>query len=367
MYNKKKVYFQNKLPINRIFFRKFDVNKMLIFIIILLTLACYNSAQTERLDEDVISWSFGSPIRPKNSSVEFGLKIFSPTKPGKYHTAVFLSGLDGIAPGSLYVDFSTKLVKENSLILIIFEIIKPPKLPDKEEKIFAKSIEWTLINLENLFNSKETPALIKNRVFPINEDVCLMGHSASGHTVVSYLNETCGSITSLVLFDPVDGYDPFGFIKKFITHPPDQLPFAIPTLIIRSEFDPIPKSTVLPACAPDSLSNERFYNSLHGPTWMLNFTHYGHGDFLDNFAVKYIVSTICKICKSDCDFDMYRTNVVRAITLFYKGVMEKNKSFLLGLENPNNSSFFDKNIRILSTHKYNGYDVMKTGSFCNHS
>lgn len=339
---------------------------MLIFLIICLAITCF-SIQTNQLDVDVISWSFGSPIRPKNSSVEFGLKFFSPTKPGKYPTAVFLSGLDGIAPGALYVDFSTKLVKENSLILIIFEIIKPPKLPEKEEKIFAKSIEWTLENLQNLFNSKETPALIKNRVFPINEDVCLMGHSASGHTVVSYLNETCELITSLVLFDPVDGYDPFGFIKQFITHPPKQLPFVIPTLIIRSELDPIPKSAILPACAPDALSNERFYNSLPGPTWMLNFTHYGHGDFLDDFAVKYIVSTICKTCEANCDFELYRNNVVKAITLFYKGVKEKNKNFLLGLENPNNSSFFDKNIKILSTFKYNGYDVIKTGSFCTHS
>ncbi|RNA13625.1 Chlorophyllase, partial [Brachionus plicatilis] len=236
-----------------------------------------------------------------------------------------------------------------------------------EEKIFAKSIEWTLKNLQQLFDSKNTPTIIKNRVFPIVEDVCLMGHSASGHTVVSYLNETCGLIKSLVLFDPVDGYDPFGFIKQFITHPPAQLPFVIPTLILRTEFDPIPKSGIIPACAPDALSNKRFYDSLPGPKWMLNFTHYGHGDFLDDFAVKYVVSTICKTCETDCDFDMYRTNIVRAVSLFYQGITKRNKEFIQGLENPNNSGFFDKKINILSTYKYNGYDVLKTGPFCFHS
>lgn len=340
---------------------------MLGFILTLLISQGYCSHLNRFDDDDVVTWKFGSPIRPINSSVEFELKFFSPTKPGKYPTALFLTGLDGMASGSFYVDFSTKLVKENSLILVIFDTIKPPKFPQKEEKIFAKSVEWTLKNLQELFDSKDTPASIKDTVFPITDDVCLMGHSAAGHTVVSYLNETCGSIKSLVLFDPVDGYDPFGFIKQFITHPPNQLPFSIPTLILRTELDPIPKSNIIPACAPDILANERFYDSLPGPTWMLNFTHYGHGDFLDDFAIKYVVSTICKICDTDCDFDMYRTNIVKAISLFYKGITERNKNFILGLENPNNSGFFDQKLNILSKYKYNGYDVLKTGPFCKHS
>lgn len=35
-----------------------------------------------------------------------------------------------------------------------------------------------------------------------------------------------------IMMDPVDGLDPFGILKDFITHPPNPLPFVTPTLII---------------------------------------------------------------------------------------------------------------------------------------
>ncbi len=38
-----------------------------------------------------------------------------------------------------------------------------------------------------------------------------------------------------------------------------------------------------PPCAPDKLSNLRFYNALRAPKWLLNFTDYGHADMLDPF------------------------------------------------------------------------------------
>ncbi|RMZ93353.1 hypothetical protein BpHYR1_025817 [Brachionus plicatilis] len=74
---------------------------MLIFLLALLLSAC-NGSHLNRSDDEVVSWKFGSPIRPRNSSVEFELKFFAPTKPGNYLTAVFLTGLDGMASGSFY-------------------------------------------------------------------------------------------------------------------------------------------------------------------------------------------------------------------------------------------------------------------------
>ncbi len=84
--------------------------------------------------------------------------------------------------------------------------------------------------------------------------------------------------------DPVDGYDPFGFLKIFITNPPKQLPFTIPTLIISNGLDSVPANSLFPPCASANVSNIRFYDSLPGPTILLNFTKYGHADILDDFV-----------------------------------------------------------------------------------
>lgn len=237
-------------------------------------------------DDQVVAWNFGTVLKPVNGSLNFDLRFYAPTKPGTYPVIVFLTGLDGLAMTFLYSDFLIKLVKESNSIVIGFDILKPPKLPEKEAYIFGKSLNWTLENINELFENKKTPEIIKNKVFPdINSNgVTLMSHSASGHTAVSYLVDSCGLIKRNILLDPVDGYDPFGFIKIFVTNPPKQLPFTIPTLLIRTGLDPVPVHSGIPACAPSNFSNNRFYKSLPGPTWMLNFTDYGHADILDDYV-----------------------------------------------------------------------------------
>ncbi|CAF1017509.1 unnamed protein product [Brachionus calyciflorus] len=257
----------------------------LLLIFILLGLAFGSNNET-------ISWNFGSFIRPKNKSIEFDINFVSPTKSGQYPITIFFTGLDGIAPSFGYKDFLNKLSIETNTILVSFDLLRFPKFPDKEEKLFKSSLDWTLENLNSLFDSNTTPDLIRNRIYPILNGVSLMGHSASGHAIVSYLNETCGKIDKLVLIDPVDGYDPFGFFKIYITNPPVQLPFLTPTLIIRTGLDNVPSNPLFPPCAPEKVSNGRFYESLSGPTWYLNFTQYGHADILDDF-LRLPASLIC--------------------------------------------------------------------------
>ena len=38
---------------------------------------------------------------------------------------------------------------------------------------------------------------------------------------------------------------------------------------------------VVPACAPEQLSNLHFYNALSSPKWLVNATNYGMLDLLD--------------------------------------------------------------------------------------
>ena len=76
----------------------------------------------------------------------------------------------------------------------------------------------------------------------------------------------------------------FGIIKIFVTNPPNKLPFVTPTLKVSSGISWQGKVP----CAPANVSNVRFYDSLAGPTWHLNFIDYGHADILDDWVNKYL-------------------------------------------------------------------------------
>jgi hypothetical protein len=215
-------------------------------------------------DSDVATWHFGSWIHPENLSVEFDLIFFSPTKAGNYSLILFLTGLDGLVPSFMYVDFCTKLALQSNSIVVAYDVLKFVSLPKKEERLFEKTVNWTLSNINSLLNSTKTPDIIKNKVFAdLNRfGVSLIGHSSGAHPLVTYLVKTCGFIKSLILIDPVDGYDPYGFVKEYITNPPEQLPVIIPTLVITTGLDSLPRSKFQSACAPANISNLRFYLSV---------------------------------------------------------------------------------------------------------
>ena len=42
--------------------------------------------------------------------------------------------------------------------------MKFPKLPDKEEKLLELTLNWTLANINALFDSKKTPSIIKGNI-----------------------------------------------------------------------------------------------------------------------------------------------------------------------------------------------------------
>jgi hypothetical protein len=237
---------------------------------------------------EVATFRVGSFIFPKkNESLEFELKFFSPVKPGVYPVIFLLTGLNGFAPTLFYNEFCESLVEKTNSIVVSFDGLAAPKFPNKEELIFEMTLNWTVKNMIGLFASEKAPANIRDRVFPDYKlGLSLLSHSAAGHTVVSYLVKQCGLINSLILMDPVDGYDPFGVIKQFVTHPPKQLNFAIPTLIAATGLSSVQKSPKFPPCAPTNFSNVRFYDSLPGPTWFMNFTTYGHADILNTIVCR---------------------------------------------------------------------------------
>jgi hypothetical protein len=119
-----------------------------------------------------------------------------------------LTGLDGLALGKFYNDFSSQIVEQSQSIIIEFDGLGIIHKQGKEEKIFEKTLNWTIENIEGLFMTDKTPVSIKKIVFPDVKTwgITLMGHSSGSHPPVAYLNGTCGIIKSkkhyivLVLF-----------------------------------------------------------------------------------------------------------------------------------------------------------------------
>ena len=119
-----------------------------------------------------------------------------------------------------------------------------------------------------------------------NENIVLMGHSSGAHVVVEFLKHHCDLVSGQILFSPVDGVDPFGLIHNFAITPGQLLNYNVPSLLIMTGLDSVPGTIAggfTPACAPEEMSNLRFYDALPGTVWLVNATKYGHGDVLDEF------------------------------------------------------------------------------------
>jgi hypothetical protein len=63
---------------------------------------------------------------------------------------------------------------------------------------------------------------------------------------------------------------------------------------------------------------------------------------------------------------LYRANVAKAVAYFLLALETRNKTYEFALENPKESGAFDPSLNIQALYKLNGYDIQKTGPFCNH-
>jgi len=63
-----------------------------VLIIFLITIQLTSSLNAYK-NENVVSWDYGSLIKPGNDELSYGLKLYAPSKPGNYGVVVFLIGL----------------------------------------------------------------------------------------------------------------------------------------------------------------------------------------------------------------------------------------------------------------------------------
>lgn len=110
--------------------------------------------------------------------------------------------------------------------------------PEHMTKVVGKVLDWIHDNFQ---------AVLSNKVYGVQADIqnrlILMGHSAAGHIVTQYLNDSCGDVKMQILLDPVDGVDPFGIKNDFIITPGKLLPYAVPVLVVATELDSAKRET----------------------------------------------------------------------------------------------------------------------------
>lgn len=79
---------------------------------------------------------------------------------------------------------------------------------------------------------------------------------------------------------------------------------------------------LFPPCAPENLSNRRFFDALAGPTWMLNATDFGHLDMLDPEFQQLAAEThLCAVTDGgEAEMDSYRSFVAGETVAFIRGI-----------------------------------------------
>jgi hypothetical protein len=119
-----------------------------------------------------------------------------------------------------------------------------------------------------------------------------------------------------------------------------------------------------PPCAPNNISNDRWYRSLYGPTFLVNLTDYGHADNLDE-PYHEASKLMCEPCKGDiCNLLQYKTDEATLITSFVNAIFNRDLKQLEIIQNPQG---------FLKSHTSNKYDLHNydfksggPGGFCTH-
>jgi len=223
--------------------------------------------------------------------------IWAPEVAGSYPVMVYVTGGGGIAPGYTYSDLGKAMAEKGIVVTMLSRAAAPA--PKKDAELEAKALDW----LEESF---DTLGLTASADF---EKLILSGHSAGNHVTCDFLTNSCGNhkAAGVVMMDPVDGYDPFGFVKNYCTTPGQKLSFDIPALLLRTGLDPVVKTLV--ACAPDRISNQRFFHAWSGPIWMANATKYG--------------SIVC--ASDDEPNDVYQEHIAELVLAFMNTIFESDK------------------------------------------
>ncbi|XP_037793143.1 chlorophyllase-2-like [Penaeus monodon] len=297
----------------------------------------------------VTSQQFASPYQrgPYNTTyvhigslltvgLEENLDVWLPNDPGTYRVFYFIDGFGGVIPGVAYDQVMEHIASHGMAVVVPWQLTAPLN-PEDKVPIFASVMDWAEGHLESKLHHKG-----------VNEDVHLDldnlvvgGHSAGAHVLVEYLKAGCGKFKAQVLMSPVDGVDAAGLIPIFCITPGQTLNYAMPTLHLAAGLDNLGGFSDY-ACAPDFLSNKRFYDALDpgSPRWSINATVFGHADLLDPYyqgALQVVEFCAYNHNATEEEFEAYRRYVAGQIVSFFKalyGGSDECVAHLAYLEDP---------------------------------
>ena len=237
--------------------------------------------------------------------------IWAPESGGKYPIMVYVTGGGGIAPGSTYSSLGKAMADKGVVVTMLSRLAAPQ--PKTDAALESKALDWLEENVPKL-GLKATANF---------DQLVLSGHSAGNHVFCDLLVDSCGNskAKAAVMMDPVDGYDPFGVIKNYCTTPGEKLSFDTPALLLRTGLDP--KVKLLVACAPDRISNQRFFDAWSGPIWMVNATKYGHLDVNDD-GVGKLGGVVC--ATDNEPNDVYHEHIAGLVDSFFSMIFKGDGS-----------------------------------------
>jgi hypothetical protein len=200
---------------------------------------------------------------------------------------LFWTAFAGKIPSQMYLEYFEHVASHGIVVVGMDAKNAAENKPD-----FQPELAQVLVGAIDWMKSGNLDALMQNSGFtvsPYMDKVVLGGHSAGGHTVTQLVSDGCNSISALVLMDPVDGLAPwavFDHISEYasVIHPPKKVDFVIPLLHLENKWDPfvsMPQYPNYPSCAPEAMSNDRFFNAWRGPAWQINATYFGHMDSIN--------------------------------------------------------------------------------------
>jgi len=233
---------------------------------------------------------------------KWNYNIYAPETSGSYPVMLYVTGGGGGVGGGAYSDLADRMAAKGIIVTVLSRLAAPA--PEKDADLESLALTWLEKNYDTL-------GLTATADF---DKLLLSGHSAGNHVTCSFLRDSCGNqkAKGVVMMDPVDGYDPFGFIKTYCTTPGQKLNFDVPALLVRTGLDP--KVSLGVACAPDKISNQRFFDAWSGPIWMANATKYGHLD-VNNAGTAKMGSMVCAADKLDnAPYQEHIAELVEAFT-----------------------------------------------------
>ena len=209
-------------------------------------------------------WSVGNIIID-DPTIGFRLDIYSPVTPASYPVLIFLPGLAGVIPATFYTNMSTTIAEQNVILIAISKIenIKPEKVAIH----VANFLEWVMKPDDGAARLFAEHKAVQG-VTPNMTNLGFLTHSSAAHPLGQYLNETCGPVKLIIMMNPVDGIDPWGEIKDFITRKNNVLVdciifYSLQILLFHFHFEHRHSSSVLAMVKFNHLFTGDFINLIY--------------------------------------------------------------------------------------------------------